>query len=101
MTKDGLKQVTKVAAAIKDQYQGATVVVYGHTDADPIGKSPWKDNLELSGQRAMAVTRQLIKIGIPAKNIETVAMGAAHPVADNATIVGKAKNRRVVVKILR
>jgi len=99
----GVAKLRKVAATIKSQYANAVVRVYGYTDSDPIVKSArlWKDNLDLSANRAMAVTRQLRKLGIPAGQIETVAMGATHFVASNKTPAGKAKNRRVEIVVVR
>ena len=76
--------------------------VYGYTDSDPIKRSArlWKDNLDLSANRAMAVTRELRKLGIPAESIETVAMGATRSVAPNRTKADKAKNRRVEIVVV-
>jgi chemotaxis protein MotB len=98
LTSAGKQKVDELAATLKKQHAGNTILVYGYTDSDPIKKSSWKDNLELSAQRAMAVTRELIAKGIAAKNIETVAMGSEHPVAANSTASGKAQNRRVIVR---
>lgn len=99
LTQAGQKKVAEIAKTILQEYPDATVLVYGHTDSDPIKVSNWKDNLELSGQRAMAVTRVLRAGRIPAKQILTVAMGEGHPVAANETAAGKAKNRRVVIRV--
>lgn len=84
-------------------YSGLPVRVYGHTDADPIQRSAelWTDNLDLSANRAMAVTRYLIDKGVAADNIEPIAMGATHPVATNSTTAGKAQNRRVEIVVTR
>ena len=101
ITAAGRKRVAEVARTIKQRYPGSAVQVFGHTDSDPIRRSKWKDNLELSAQRAMAVTRELIKAGVPAKGVETTAMGPHHPIASNSTRGGKAKNRRVVVMVLK
>ena len=56
--------------AIKEKYSGKQVDVVGHTDTEPIKKSSWKDNWELSAQRALSVTRYLIDHGIPDKQVE-------------------------------
>jgi chemotaxis protein MotB len=97
LTAAGKKRVAEVAKAIKGQYAGHTVRVCGNTDSDPIHKSHWQDNLELSCQRAMVVARELAAAGVPAKNIEVVGLGQYHPVSDK----DKAKNRRVVIEVLK
>lgn len=98
----GAARIRQIAATIRSKHPGTTVRVYGHTDSDPIKRTArlWKDNLHLSANRAMAVTRELRKLGIPAKNIETVAMGATRSVAPNRTAAGKAKNRRVEIVVV-
>ena len=73
--------------------------VVGHTDTEPIKKSSWKDNLELSAQRALSVTRYLMDHGIPDKQVEASGCGSARPVASNSTADGKAKNRRVEIVV--
>ncbi|WP_298923845.1 OmpA family protein [uncultured Ramlibacter sp.] len=53
------------------------------------------DNLELSAQRALTVTRALITEGMPSGQVFSAAFGAEQPVASNATEEGRALNRRV------
>ncbi|MFY3385063.1 OmpA family protein [Paracidovorax sp. MALMAid1276] len=53
------------------------------------------DNLELSAQRALTVTRALIEAGLPSAQVFAAAFGAEQPVADNADESGRAQNRRV------
>ena len=53
------------------------------------------DNLELSAQRALTVTRALIEEGTPSSQVFAAAFGAEQPVADNADESGRAQNRRV------
>lgn len=103
LTSGGRSALDKIAADLRGPYAGMAVRVYGHTDAEPIRKSKklWQDNLDLSANRAMAVTRYLVSKGINAKSVEVVAMGENHPVADNATVAGKAKNRRVEIVVLK
>jgi chemotaxis protein MotB len=90
-----------IESVLESRYPSRQIDVVGHTDTDPIKatKDKWKDNLELSAQRALTVVRYLIKRGIPEKNIRAVGCGAARPVASNATPSGKAKNRRVEIVV--
>ncbi len=100
----GQAKLRQAATAIKTTYPKAVVRVYGYCDGDPIKRSAklWKDNLDLSSNRAMAVTRQLRKLGVAPEQIETVGMGSTNPIASNKTKAGKAKNRRVeIVVVLR
>ena len=98
----GAGRLSEIVTTIRSRYPGATVRVIGHTDSDPIVKSRklWEDNLDLSANRAMAVTRELAKLGIPDKQIETVAMGSTQPVAPNDGTAGKGKNRRVEIAVV-
>jgi len=102
LTRSGMSRLEQIAADIRRQYSGLRVRVYGHTDSDPIKKTRrlWRDNLDLSANRAMAVARYLVSKGIPAKTIESVAMGEHHPVAANRG-GGKAKNRRVEIVVVK
>lgn len=71
--------------------------IEGHTDS--IGGD--RHNLELSEQRAKAVVDELMRMGADATRFAAVGLGASQPVADNATDIGRAKNRRVTIKIQR
>lgn len=63
----------------------------GHTDGD--GDAAY--NLKLSQERADAVKKQLIALGIDASRFTTKGYGKTMPIADNTTDNGKANNRRV------
>jgi chemotaxis protein MotB len=93
------KELDQIVSVLKQKYASKDVDVVGHTDTDPIVKSSWKDNLELSAQRALSVTRYLIEHGISDKQVRADACGAARPVASNASADGKAKNRRVEIVV--
>ncbi len=73
------------------------LMVSGFTDDRSVreGRAPFADNLELSAQRAMTVTRALIDAGLPAESIFAAAFGQQQPVASNADAAGRALNRRV------
>ena len=99
-----LKKVTSaeldhIRSVLRQKYSGNQIDVIGHTDTDPIRKSKWKDNWELSAQRALTVTRYLSERGIAEDKIRAVGCGESRPVASNATVTGKAKNRRVEIVV--
>jgi flagellar motor protein MotB len=73
------------------------LMVSGFTDDKPIseGNRRFSDNLELSAQRALTVTRALIDEGMPSGQVFAAAFGAEQPVASNANDDGRALNRRV------
>jgi flagellar motor protein MotB len=73
------------------------LMVSGFTDDRPIqqGNLRFADNLELSAQRALTVTRALINEGMPKQRVFSAAFGAEQPVASNADEPGRALNRRV------
>jgi outer membrane protein OmpA-like peptidoglycan-associated protein len=61
------------------------LMVSGFTDDKPIseGNRRFADNLELSAQRALTVTRALIEEGMPSSQVFAAAFGAEQPVASN------------------
>ncbi|GAB2593745.1 OmpA family protein [Ramlibacter solisilvae] len=73
------------------------LMVSGFTDDKPITSANhrFEDNLELSAQRALNVTRALIEEGMPSGQVFAAAFGAEQPVASNANEKGRALNRRV------
>ena len=73
------------------------LMVSGFTDDRPVRDSnrQFADNLELSAQRALTVTRALIDEGIPAGSVFAAAFGQQQPVASNADEEGRSRNRRV------
>ncbi len=75
------------------------VDIVGHTDSDPIKKSGWKDNWQLSSERALAVLRYLNSKGMRADQIRAVAAGSAKPIASNSSSDGKSRNRRVEIVV--
>ncbi len=93
------RELDHIRSVLRDKYASKQVDVVGHTDTDPIKKSKWKDNWELSAQRALSVLRYLVKRGIPKEMIQAVGCGESQPIASNSTSSGKAKNRRVEIVV--
>lgn len=73
------------------------LMVSGFTDDKPVSgrNRQFSDNLELSAQRALTVTRTLIDEGMPSSQVFAAAFGAEQPVASNTDESGRALNRRV------
>ncbi|MAE59803.1 MAG: hypothetical protein CMJ49_00445 [Planctomycetaceae bacterium] len=101
LKKSAQQTLDQVARVLNSQYVGKTIRIEGYTDSDPIKKSKWKDNLELSTQRSMAVHRHLEKRGIGADRLYSAGFGATHPRAGNSTATGKAQNRRVEIVVVK
>ncbi|MDD5458950.1 MAG: OmpA family protein [Phycisphaerae bacterium] len=95
-TNNNLDQIVSV---LKSKYPGKQIDVVGHTDTDPIQKSKWQDNWQLSSERALAVVRYLMDRGIGDDKIRAVGCGPARAVASNDNAAGKAKNRRVEIVV--
>lgn len=91
---ESLPQIRATAKALK-KYPNSTVRVAGYTDS--VGNADY--NVDLSQRRAKAVAMQLVKDGVPAKNVSFIGYGAANPVASNKTKEGRAQNRRVELEI--
>ena len=93
--------LSNIARVLKSDYAGNTIRIEGYTDSDPIRKSKWKDNKELSAQRALAVERYLAEQGVSDDRMYSAGFGEADPRASNASAQGKAQNRRVEIVVVR
>lgn len=91
---DGAKILDRLVAFLKEN-PDKKVDLEGHTDW--IGTE--KYNQGLSERRAASVRNYLVKKGIDANRLITRGFGEAKPIADNKTREGRAKNRRVEVKV--
>ncbi len=65
--------------------------IQGHTDSSGTAAH----NLQLSAARAQSVLAWLVAHGVAAARLTTRGLGQTVPVADNATLEGRARNRRV------
>ncbi|MEQ1542786.1 MAG: OmpA family protein [Novosphingobium sp.] len=78
------------------QYPNSLIDVYGHTDST--GSDAF--NQTLSESRARTVANYLISKGVPAARVRSQGFGETMPVTTNDTADGRAKNRRVEIKIV-
>jgi outer membrane protein OmpA-like peptidoglycan-associated protein len=79
-----------------NQYPNSLIDVYGHTDST--GSDTY--NQTLSENRARTVANYLISRGVSASRIRSQGFGETMPVTSNDTDAGRAKNRRVEIKIV-
>lgn len=101
---EGEPVLRKLAGVLK-QYPNRRILVVGHTDNVPIRsaamRSKYPTNWELSTARATAAVRFLVeKTGFDARRIGAVGYGDQQPVADNNTVEGRARNRRISITIM-
>ena len=79
-----------------EDMEDARIRVYGHTDI--VGGA--EVNQRVSTERAKKVAAFLVDKGIDASRIEAEGLSFNHPVADNSTEAGRAKNRRVEIYVI-
>ena len=95
---EGKKAVQQLGAVLAENPE-INVLIEGHTDNDPFnGKGDLKDNWDLSTKRATAIVNILTQVkNIKVANLTAAGRSEFAPIADNATVEGKAKNRRIEV----
>jgi OmpA-OmpF porin, OOP family len=98
----GSAVLTPIAQQRLDQFieanRGADlgrVVINGYTDSTGNAAS----NMRLSDARARSVQQYLVSHAVRATSYDVRGFGSAGPVASNATVAGRALNRRVEVQV--
>lgn len=89
-------QILDEMAVVLKRVRGKKVKILGHTDSSGDADK----NIILSQQRADAVKTYLIHKNIPAESLSTEGLGSNKPVADNTTVEGRKKNRRIEFEVL-
>jgi len=102
--RSGSAELTAQAKAVLDsiynvlaEYPEIRIEIRGYTDN--VGSAA--KNLILSQRRARAVKRYLVQKGIDPSRMVAVGLGEDHPIADNRTPEGRAKNRRIEFVVIR
>ncbi|MBQ3786948.1 MAG: flagellar motor protein MotB [Lachnospiraceae bacterium] len=85
---------------ILERYAKHTIEVEGHTDNVPLNGGRFENNDVLSSYRALSVFNYIVEnTSLEPANIKHSGRGEYLPIADNSTPEGRAKNRRVEIKI--
>lgn len=99
--REGRAALAAIVEQIQDRpdWGDREIWVLGHTDTDPItiSKNLWKDNLDLSLNRAATVTREMHNLGIDKTRVVAAGQGEWAPKVPNDTKQNKSLNRRVQV----
>lgn len=96
LSEDGRRAVSGFLSDVGGT-EGLVFLVAGHTDA----AGSEEKNYELGQRRAASVARHLTKQGIDPFRVTTVSYGEDNPVADNQTVEGKRRNRRIEIHVYR
>lgn len=95
LSKDNYPEIEKVAEFM-GQFEKTVVTVEGHSDDR--GNDAY--NKALSQRRADSVSKVLVeKFGLAAERVKSIGYGEEQPIADNATVEGRAANRRVTAVV--
>ena len=99
-TSEEAERVFSDVASVLAPFENA-VAVSGYTDNVPISNALYKNNWELSSARSVAVVSILAFQGVSPERLSAVGYGEYRPIADNQTPEGRAKNRRVVLRVAK
>jgi len=83
-------EISRIASFMKEHPE-IRFSIEGHTDSQGDANA----NIVLSRKRAKAIKESLVKFGINENRLETEGYGESKPVDTNATVEGRANNRRV------
>lgn len=98
--RDDVRVFMQKIATIMSRYKDCIIEIEGHTDNVPISSSRYESNRVLSTARANEVYKYVMdQASLIDENIKIAGYGESRPVASNETEEGRAKNRRVSIKI--
>jgi OOP family OmpA-OmpF porin len=90
------ERLVKIAEVLRQTPQ-FRLAVQGHSDNSGSSDA----NYRLSRLRAKAVKAVLLEMGVSSARIDIQSYGDAMPIADNNTAEGRARNRRVALRVIR
>ena len=102
----GKEQLAVIASALREIEKSIpenipwVLQIEGHTDSDPIANSSiYRDNWDLSTERALSVVRFLRSEGISAKRLAAAGYGEFQPIDSGNSAASKQRNRRIELKL--
>ena len=102
----GKDQLADIASALREIEKSIpenipwVLQIEGHTDSDPIANSSiYRDNWDLSTERALSVVRFLRSEGISANRLAAAGYGEFQPIDSGNSAASKQRNRRIELKL--
>ena len=101
---DGQAQLRQIGMALIQISQSIpadipwVLQVDGHTDDVPVSAGVYRDNWQLSTERALSVVRFLINEGVPAERLAATGYGEFQPIAEGTSDEARNRNRRIELK---
>ena len=97
---DDAKPILAKIGDLLANFEGYIIEIIGHTDNVPMTSPTFKDNNWLSSARALNAADFLINNNkLDPQNVKYSGRGEYEPIADNNTSAGRAKNRRIEIRI--
>ncbi|MDE6607735.1 MAG: flagellar motor protein MotB [Lachnospiraceae bacterium] len=98
--KENALPILDKVGSILERYSSGIIEIEGHTDNVPMSGAKYSNNDELSNGRALSVFNYVISnTNLDPADIKHAGRGEYVPIADNSTPEGRAKNRRVEIRI--
>ncbi len=98
--KENALPILDKVGVILERYSSGVIEIEGHTDNVPMSGAKYSNNDELSNGRALSVFNYVISnTNLDPAGIKHAGRGEYVPIADNSTPEGRAKNRRVEIRI--
>ena len=95
LTKSSKRKLSMIAEYLSLDSELELVLIDGYSDS----YGPRNANYKMSKRRAQTIREQFVKTGIDPSRIEAKGYGEKRHIASNNTIIGREKNRRVVIRM--
>ena len=92
-----MDDVEAFAQFLRENPSYKKVIIRGHTDSS----GDEEKNRVLSQNRANSVREALINYGVRSDRLTAIGKGSINPIASNATVEGRAQNRRIDVELIK
>ncbi|ASM50644.1 hypothetical protein PESP_a2719 [Pseudoalteromonas espejiana DSM 9414] len=97
LTKESQKRLDKIAEYLKNDTSIESISIDSYTDSYG---GRW-NNLDLSRKRAKAIKDYMVSIGVDEAKVKTTGLGEKRFVDTNENILGRDKNRRLIIQIAK
>ncbi|KPZ54421.1 MULTISPECIES: OmpA family protein [Pseudoalteromonas] len=97
LTKESQKRLDKIAEYLKNDTSIESISIDSYTDSYG---GRW-NNLDLSRKRANAIKDYMVSLGVDENKVQTTGLGEKRFVDTNENILGRNKNRRLIIQIAK